>query len=187
MERPCVSRTAVRRKPIWGRTNTNQRGLALARMHPTFGTMGAVETLEHTLQHLHELGKRVEFSWLWDGGVDVKAGEEERNFPSVAEVLPWLQHWYGLKRSGTTSDALETELQKMYDSEINVAVRTGGGGIFVALGNDFTGFDMEGEVSKTADVLPWLRSAIHELFPMSKYDVEGLGGTSTPQMAQNGR
>jgi len=94
----------------------------------------------------------------------------------VAEVLPWLQHWYGLKPSGTTSDALETELQKMYDSEINVTVRTGGTGIFVALGNDFTGFDMEGDVSKTADVLPWLQRAIHERFPMSKYEVERLGG-----------
>jgi rubrerythrin len=148
--------------------------------------MGAVETLEQTLQDLHEAGKRVEFSWLWDGGVDVKAGEEERNFPSVAEVLPWLQHWYGLTPSGTISDALETELQKMYDSEINVTVRTGGTGIFVALGNDFTGFDMEGEVSKTGDVLSWLQRAIHERFPMSKYDVERLGGTFTPQMAQIG-
>jgi hypothetical protein len=36
--------------------------------------------LEHALQELHEQGKQVEISWLWDGGIDVKAGDEERNF-----------------------------------------------------------------------------------------------------------
>ena len=85
-----------------------------------------MRTLEQVLQELHEAGKRVEISWLWDGGVEVKAGEEQRDFRSVAEVLPWLQHWYGLKSSGTSPDALETELQKIYDSEINVTIRIGG-------------------------------------------------------------
>ena len=45
--------------------------------------MGAVETLEHTLQDLYEAGKRVEFSWLWDGGVDVRP-EKRREIS-----LPW--------------------------------------------------------------------------------------------------
>jgi len=140
--------------------------------------------LEQALQELHEAGKPVEISWLWDGGVDVKAGEEERNFRSVAEVLPWLQHWYRLKSSGASPDALETELEKIYDSEINVTIRIGGKNILVALGNDFTGFDPEGKVMRISDVLPWLQRAIHERYAMSKYDVERLGGTFTPQMAE---
>ena len=104
----------------------------------------------------------------------------------MAEVLPWLQHWYGLKPSGTTSDALETELQKMYDSEINVTVRTGGTGIFVALGNDFTGFDMEGDVSKTADVLPGFRGRFMNASRCQSTRSSVLAGTFTPQMAQIG-
>ena len=165
MEHPFVSRTAVRRRAI--RWNNE-----------------SMEMLVHALQELHDARKRVEISWLWDGGIDVKAGEEERNFPSVTQVLPWLQHWYGLKPSGTKTEALETELQKIYDSEINVTVRTGMDAIFVALGNDFTGFDVEGQVGNTSDILHWLQRAIHERFPISKYDVERLGGRFTPDMAE---
>ncbi len=146
--------------------------------------MGSWGTLEQALQELHGAGKPVEIVWLWDGGVEVKAGEEERNFRFIAEVLPWLQHWYGLKSSGASADALETELQKIYDSEINVTIRIGGKNILVALGNDFTGFDAEGKVIKISDVLPWLQRAIHESYSKSKYDVERLGGTFTSQMAE---
>jgi len=42
--------------------------------------------LTQALQELHEQGKQVEISWLWDGGVDVKAGDEERNFRRIADV-----------------------------------------------------------------------------------------------------
>lgn len=51
--------------------------------------------LTQALQELHEQGKQVEISWLWDGGVDVKAGDEERSFRRIADVTPWLRHWYG--------------------------------------------------------------------------------------------
>ena len=101
----------------------------------------------------------------------------------MVEVLPWLQHLYNLKSSGTSPDALETELQKIYDSEINVTIRIVGKNILVALGNDFTGFDAEGKLIRISDVLPWLQRAIHERCSMSKYDVERLGGRFTPQMA----
>jgi hypothetical protein len=33
-------------------------------------------TLELTLQELDAAKKAVDISWLWDGGVDVKAGDE---------------------------------------------------------------------------------------------------------------
>jgi hypothetical protein len=140
-----------------------------------------MRTLERALHDLREAGKPLEISWLWDGGVDVKAGEEKRNFRSVSEVLPWLQHWYGLKSRAASPDEFEMELEKIYASEINVTFRIGGEDIFVALGNDFTGFYAKGKVSRMSYVLPWLQGAIHERYSRSKYDVERLGGTFTPQ------
>jgi hypothetical protein len=141
-------------------------------------------TLEQALQELHEAGKRIEISWLWDGGVEVNAEGEERNFGLVSEVLPWLQHWFGLKDRGARPDALATELQKIYDSEINITIRTGGKEVFVGLGNDFTGFKAEGTVAKGSEVLPRLQKAIHKHSPISKYDVERLGGEFTLEMAE---
>jgi hypothetical protein len=62
-------------------------------------------------------------------GIEVNAGAEERNFGFASEVLPWLQHWYGLGSRDARSDELEMELQKIYDSEINVTIRVGGNDI----------------------------------------------------------
>ena len=140
--------------------------------------------MEAILQSLHGVGKRVEISWLWDGGVDVNAGGEERNFRLVSETAPWLQHWYSLKTDQGPSGTLDRELQKIYDSEINVTLRTGDKDLFVALGNDFTGFTAEGNVDRAADIIPWFQHAIHQHYPSSKYDVERLGGTFTPEMAE---
>lgn len=140
-------------------------------------------TLEQALEALHDLGKAVEISWLWDGGVDVNAGGEEKSFTAVADVLPWLLHWYGLERAAH-ADPLAQELQKIYDSEINVTVRTGGKKIFVALGNSFTGFEPEGSVAAASGILRWLQTTIHARYPISKYDVERLGGTFTEEMAE---
>lgn len=135
-------------------------------------------TLEEAVQRLHESAKPVEISWLWDGGVDLNAGGENKSFARLSEVLPWLQHWYGLG-GVAKSDPLVEELQKVYDSEINITVRTGGRRIFVGLGNDFTGFEPEGTVGAASGILPWLQEAIHEKYPESKYHVERLGGTFT--------
>ena len=140
-------------------------------------------TLEQALQQLQEAGIPVEISWLWDGGVEVNAGGEEKVFSAVPEVLQWLQHWYGLGRVGH-DDALAQELQKIYDSEINVTILTGGKRIFVGLGNSFAGFERKGSVTSAPGILPWLQEAIHKYIPMSKYDVERLGGTFTPEMAE---
>jgi hypothetical protein len=118
-------------------------------------------TLEQTLEELHAAKKAIEISWLWDGGVDVKAGDEEKCFHSVRDVQPWLQHRYELKQY-LKSDPLETELQKIYDSEINITISIGGEGILVALGNDFTGFAAETKVRAAREILAWLQKAIHE-------------------------
>ena len=141
--------------------------------------------LKSALQELHEGGKPLEITWFWDDGVDVKAGDEIRNFGSVSEILPWLQHWYSLTPEAQRADALEAELQKIYDSEINVTLRVDGDRIFVALGNDFTGFDAHGKLTSAANVLPWIQKAIHKHYPMSQYDLERLGGTFTCEMAEN--
>ncbi len=141
--------------------------------------------LESALQRLHEEGKAVEITWFWDDGVDVKAGNEIRNFDAVAEITPWLQHWYRLTPTPQQADAsLETELQKIYDSEINITLRIGGNRILVALGNDFIRLDAKGNPASMAEVLPWLQKAIHKHYPMSQYDVERLGGTFTSEMAE---
>jgi len=52
----------------------------------------------------------------------------------ISEVPAWLQHWYSLKPTGWRSGTLEQELQKIYDSEINVTLRTGdkGQGVRIA-------------------------------------------------------
>lgn len=52
--------------------------------------------LTQALQELHEQGKQVEISWLWDGGVDVKAGTRK----GISVALPTLLRGFGI---GTAS------------------------------------------------------------------------------------
>ena len=74
-------------------------------------------------------------------------------------------------------DSLERELQRMYDSEIHVAIGwLGDGGIDVSIGND----KATGNVRTVAEVLPWLQDAIARHFPASKYHVERTGGVFKP-------
>ena len=35
-----------------------------------------------------------------------------------------------------------------------------------------------------SEVLPWIQQAIHKHYSISKYDVERLAGTFTPEMAE---
>jgi hypothetical protein len=72
---------------------------------------------------------------------------------------------------------LETELQKMYDSEIHVDVGwLWDGGIDVSIGSD----DVIGNVKTVAEVLPWLQAAIAKHYPDSRYNVERMGGKWKP-------
>ena len=60
--------------------------------------------LEHELQRIYDSEINVPISWLWDGGIDVRLGDEingypaEENFLSMADIVPWLQeaiaHFY---------------------------------------------------------------------------------------------
>ena len=79
---------------------------------------------------------------------------------------------------------MQAELQKIYDSEINIEISwRDAGPIAVKLGNEFYGFAAEASVGNMSEVLPWLQKAIHDHFSLSKYDVERLGGEFTPEMA----
>jgi hypothetical protein len=71
---------------------------------------------------------------------------------------------------------LETELQKIYDSEIHVDIGwLWDGGIDVSIGND-----VRGNVITIAEVLPWLQDAIAKHYPQSKYHVERMGEELKP-------
>ena len=53
--------------------------------------------LEEELQNIYDSESNVSISWLWDGRIDVKLGDEmngyeaEANLCTVAEIVPWLQ------------------------------------------------------------------------------------------------
>jgi hypothetical protein len=64
---------------------------------------------------------------------------------------------------------LEDELQRIYDSEINVRISwLWDGGIDVRLGDEMDGYLAEENVLSTGDIVPWLQEAIAH-FPDSTY------------------
>ena len=79
-------------------------------------------------------------------------------------------------------ETLEDELQKIYDSEINVSISSlWDAGFDVKLGDEMNGFPEETQVRTVADILPWLQQAIAKHFPESQYHIERMGGTFTPK------
>ena len=65
---------------------------------------------------------------------------------------------------------LATELQKIYDSEINIRIGwLWDGGIEVRLGDDMNGYLAEETVRTVAEIVPWLQEAIAHFFPESTY------------------
>ena len=65
---------------------------------------------------------------------------------------------------------IAAELQKIYDSEINVEISwLWDGGIEVRLGDRLNGFLAETNVSLVANILPWLQEAIAHFYPDSTY------------------
>jgi hypothetical protein len=68
------------------------------------------------------------------------------------------------------SGMLETELQRIYDSEINVRIEwLWDGGITIRLGDEMKGFDAEESVKSVSQILPWLQEAIAHFYPDSDY------------------
>ena len=65
---------------------------------------------------------------------------------------------------------LATELQKIYDSEINIEIGWfWDGGIDVRLGDQMNGYLAEENVSSVSEILPWLQEAIAHFYPTSTY------------------
>ena len=65
---------------------------------------------------------------------------------------------------------LATELQRIYDSEINVEIAwLWDGGIDVRLGDKMNGYLAEENLSSVAEILPWLQEAIAHFYPSSTY------------------
>src|SRR5262249_14407057 len=78
--------------------------------------------------------------------------------------------------------SLEVELQKIYDSKIDVSFAwTWDGLIDIAIGNDCIGIHREGIVRTVGEIVPWLQNAIAKHYPESKYNVERQGGAWTPR------
>jgi len=65
---------------------------------------------------------------------------------------------------------LASELQRIYDSEINAEITWfWDGGFTVRLGDKMNGFLAEEDVNSVADILPWLQEAIAHFYPGSDY------------------
>jgi len=74
-----------------------------------------------------------------------------------------------------TAPDLAVELQKIYDSEINVRIGwLWDGGIEIRLGDDMNGYLAEETVRTVAEIVPWSQEAIAHFSPESSY-ARGLG------------
>jgi hypothetical protein len=64
---------------------------------------------------------------------------------------------------------LAVELQKIYDSEINVEIGwLWDGGIEVRLGDKMSGYLTEENLTFTAEILPWFQDVIAHFFPLRR-------------------
>jgi hypothetical protein len=69
-----------------------------------------------------------------------------------------------------TPPDLAVELQKIYDSEINVRIGWfWDAGIEIRLGDDMNGYLAEETVKTVAEIVPWLQEAIAHFYSRSSY------------------
>lgn len=83
------------------------------------GGLGGKSMLENELQRIYESEINVRISWLWDGGIDVRLGDEmngylaEENVSSTGDIVPWLQeaiaHFYP---DSTYANALDPQTRE---------------------------------------------------------------------------
>jgi hypothetical protein len=86
---------------------------------PMHGDLDSKVMLEHELQRIYESEINARISWLWDGGIDVRLGDEmngylaEENVAFVGEIVPWLQeaiaHFYPHSRYAKSLDPQTSE------------------------------------------------------------------------------
>ena len=82
---------------------------------------------------------------------------------------------------------LEGELQKIYDSEINVEISWfWDSGVTIRLGDPLNGYLVQTTVMAIADVVPWLQRAIARHYPDSTY-IKSFGSSPpTPLECESG-
>jgi len=75
--------------------------------------------LSAELQKIYDSEINLRISWLWDGGIDVRLGDEmygylaEENVRSVSEIIPWLQETIAhFLPASTYAASLEPELRR---------------------------------------------------------------------------
>jgi hypothetical protein len=72
--------------------------------------------MEAELQKIYDSEINVSISWFWDGGIDVKLGDEmneyaaETNLKTVAEIIPWLQENIAIHYPDSTYNRLRLGL-----------------------------------------------------------------------------
>jgi hypothetical protein len=92
-----------------------------------------------------------------------------------------------------TSSDLAVELQKIYDSEINVKIGwLWDGGLEIGLGDVMNGYLAEEIVSTVAEIVPWLQEAIAHFYRdrparARPTGTEGARQAATPPAAENRR
>ena len=65
---------------------------------------------------------------------------------------------------------LALELEKIYDSEINIRLSwLWDAGIDIRLGDELNGYLAEQTVQSTAEIIPWFQEAIAHFYPASSY------------------
>ena len=70
---------------------------------------------------------------------------------------------------------MEHQLEKIYDSEINVSISWfWDGGINLTLGDEMNGYTAETSVETIAEIVPWLQNAIAKHYPRSQYNLDRL-------------
>ena len=72
--------------------------------------------------------------------------------------------------SDAATPDLAVELQRIYDSEINMQIGwLWDGGVEICLGDDMNGYEAVETLGSVAETLPWLQEAIARFYPDSTY------------------
>jgi DNA-directed RNA polymerase subunit RPC12/RpoP len=83
-------------------------------------------------QKIYDSEINVSISWLWDGGIDIRLGDEmngfvaEQNVASVAEIVPWLQEAIArFHPMASYTESLNPELKERAAKRLFLAPKVG--------------------------------------------------------------
>ena len=121
--------------------------------------------------HIHEMpGMNEVLAYVCpECGFGVEAEPLPRDLSASITAMQTSQEFPEVVRQSGTGD-MEEELQKMYDSEINVDISWfWDSGIDVKLGDQMNGYDAEAQLKTIAEIIPWLQAQIAKHYPLSTY------------------